>query len=94
MRSISGVEILLFARLLLVVSPDHHRSFADRLLDEVEEGGRHLRVFGRCHPQFGDGSLMARCLSLSPPKEPVAGDPVFLVALISVCRALIDHSKV
>lgn len=93
MRSVSGAEVLLFARLLLVVSPDQHGRFADRILDEVEEAGRHQRVFGSCHPQYGDGSLMARCLSLSPPREPVAGDPAFLAALIAVCRAILDHSK-
>lgn len=94
MRSVSGAEILLFARVLSLVPPVQQRNFADRLLGEVEAAASHLRLFGRCHPRFGDGSLMTRCISLSPPAEPFANDPVFLAALITGCRALLDHSRV
>jgi hypothetical protein len=93
MRSVNGAEILLFARLLYIVPPGEQANFADRLLAEVELASRHLRVFGRCHPQFGDGSLMARCLSLSPPSEPACADPAFLAAVMAGCMALDEHSK-
>ena len=42
---------------------------------------------------FGDGSLMSRCLTLSPVSEPLATDPDFLSAMIIACKALHDHSK-
>ncbi|CAN1533215.1 hypothetical protein MCELHM10_01472 [Paracoccaceae bacterium] len=93
MRRVNGAEILLFARLLYLVPAARQRVFAIDLLDEVEAAASHLRHFGRCHPRFGDGSLMARCLSLSPPPEPIATDPAFLTALVSGCQALLDHYK-
>lgn len=89
----SGAELLVFARLLLVVPADQQIGFADRLLAEVEAAGDHLRTFGRCHPCFGDGTLMSRCLSLSPPKESNALDEAFLAAMITTCKTLLDHSK-
>lgn len=93
MRNVSGAEILLFARLLYLVPAAHQRAFAIQLLAEVDDAASHLRHFGRCHPRLGDGSLMARCLALSPPPEPIATDPAFLTALVSCCQALLDHSK-
>ena len=93
MRSVSGAEILLLARLLFIIPSVQQRAFADRLLEEVEVAANHLRHFGQCHPRFGDGSLMARCLALSPPPEPTGDDPAFLVAAIAGCQALLDHSK-
>jgi hypothetical protein len=42
---------------------------------------------------FGDGTLMSRCLTLSPISEPLATDPDFLSAIIIACTALRDHSK-
>lgn len=50
MRSVSGAEILTFARLLMIVPPLQQRNLADRSLGEVETAASQLRQFGRCHP--------------------------------------------
>ncbi|NJS38766.1 MAG: hypothetical protein HC783_06830 [Rhodobacteraceae bacterium] len=70
MRDPSGPELLLFARALLPIAPEARGRTAARILQEVDVADRHLQSLRSCHPDFGDGSLMARCLLLAPPAEP------------------------
>lgn len=93
MRDPSGVELLLFARALLPVQAEARGSVASRILQEVDEADQYLRLLNRCHPAFGDGSLMARCLPLSPPAEPPGNDRDFLCCLVTACLSLLQHSK-
>jgi hypothetical protein len=93
MRDPSGPEILIFARALLPLPAGARADTAARLLREVETADRQLRSFNRCHPLFGEGSLMSRCLMLSPPAERLARDPDFLSANITACQALLRHFK-
>jgi hypothetical protein len=91
MRDPSGPELLLFARALLPIAPEARGRTAARILQEVEVADRHFQSFGGSHPNFGDGSLMARCLLLSPSAEPLARDPEFLAATMIACKALLHH---
>jgi hypothetical protein len=93
MRDPSGPELLLFARALRVQLAKARGCFAARILHEVEVADRHLLGRSSSHPDFGDGSLMARCLLLSPPAEPLARDPDFLAATMIACNALLQHFK-
>ncbi|TAG13100.1 MAG: hypothetical protein EAZ40_15080 [Rhodobacterales bacterium] len=93
MRDPSGPELLLFARALLPIAPEARGRTAARILQEVEAADRHFLGRGCSHPDFGDGSLMARCLLLSPPAEPLARDPDFLAATMIACNALLQHFK-
>lgn len=92
MRDPSVAELLLFGRVLTRVPVTHRPAFAGRTLVEVKAAADHLRLTGRCHPEFGDGSLMARCRQLFPAKEPIADDQDFLSAMIEACKALLRHS--
>lgn len=93
MRPVSLAEIGLFARVLVTANGRDRMRLACDLLAEVEMAGRHLQVSGCSHPEFGDGSPMARCWSLSPFPEPSDVDPTFLAAMISACEALRRHSE-
>lgn len=93
MHPASGPELLLFGRVLVAFSPDQRAAAAAAILEEVEIAARHLRHHLCCHPRFGDGSLMARCLRLGPSAEPPAHDRDFLSAMIYACMALRDHQN-
>lgn len=93
MRDPSGAELLVFARVLSRIEERHRHQAAKALLGEVEAAAAHLRLSGRCHPVFGNGSLMARCLRLDPPPEPLASDDGFLSSLIAACAAVRRHGK-
>ena len=47
---------------------------------------------GCFHPSFGDGSLIARCLTLAPPPEPFADDREFLRCLALAAHVMLVHS--
>ena len=93
MRPASLAELGLMARVLTPLPTSDRPLAARQILAEVEVAAAHLRATGRCHPAFGDGSLMARCLTLSPIAEPLAEDAAFLEALTIACWALADHSE-
>lgn len=93
MRSATLGEIGLLARVLMTLPPDRRWSAARQIVAEVKTAETHLRLTGRCHPAFGDGSLMSRCLSLSPSAEPLASDRDFLSSVIIACREIGQHSR-
>ena len=88
MRDPSGAEVLLLARVLVRIDEAERRQRAAEIIAEVEAAARHLSLSGRCHPKWGDGSLMARCLRLDPPPEPLANDSAFLSCIVMACEAL------
>lgn len=93
MRPPIAAELLLFARVLMRVPRGQRRRKARSIVADVVMAERHRTATGQSHPQFGDGSLMDRCLRLQPCAEPVADDPDFLRALVTVADALREHSK-
>lgn len=92
-RDPSGAELLIFARTLMLFPREMRDLGATRILHEVEMADLHTRGAGKCDPFFGDGSLMSRCLLLSPRPEPLAHDRDFLLATIAACKALLRHSE-
>ena len=92
MRPATLTELALLARVLVRAERKDRFALAAKILTEVEGAAAHLRSTGRSDPVFGDGSLMSRCLTLSPVSEPLATDPDFLSAMIIACKALGDHS--
>jgi hypothetical protein len=84
-------EVVLLARVLLLTPAAEQASIARGLLLEVESAFRHFCAHQKCHPAFGDGSLMGRLLPLCPPAEPLATDAAFLTALSNAAVALRTH---
>ena len=78
MRVPAAFEIVLLARVLTRLAPEDRPGRAAAILRETDEAERHLMLSGCFHPSFGDGSLIARCLTLAPPPEPFADDREFL----------------
>lgn len=92
MRAPAASEIVLLARVLTRLAPEDRPFLASTILAEADAADQHLRLTGRAHPTFGDGSLMARCARLSPPPEPLADDRAFLLCLILAANAVLIHS--
>jgi hypothetical protein len=93
MRPPIAAELVLFARVLMCLPCRQRGRKAKAILADVAAAERYLLTTGQRHAQFGDGSLMDRCHRLHPCAEPVADDPDFLHALMTVAVALRKHSK-
>jgi uncharacterized protein YecE (DUF72 family) len=93
MRPPSASEIILLARVLTRIVDTDRQGSAMTLLSETDEAERYLRLTGRPHPVFGDGSLMARCHRLKPPSEALADDRDFLICLVIAANAMLSHSR-
>lgn len=63
---------------------------AARLVDEAHAAHLYAKRFGRPHPRWGGGSLMARALMVRPAPLSAGAMPM-LSAMISVCSALLDR---
>ncbi len=87
-----GFEILLLARYLAGRPKSAQAVEAARIFYEVDQAEAHFLRHNRPHPQFGDGSLMARLIPLRPGPEIFADAPRFLDALQIAARALSEHN--
>lgn len=65
---------------------------ARRILQEASLAHHQFRMTGCPHPDHGDGSLMTRCLALTPAAEPLGEDRAFLEAVVTAALALLHHS--
>ena len=88
-----AADVLLLARVLMPWSAPLRSSVARRLIQETEAAHAHWHRHGTAHPAFGDGSLGARVMALSPRPEPFANDGDFLRALRTAAGALLNHSR-
>jgi hypothetical protein len=93
MRSPLASEIVLLARILSRLNPQDRPAQAVSILAETDKADAHRRETGHAHPDFGDGSLMARCSLLFPPAEPLADDSDFLACLALAANAVLLHSN-
>lgn len=91
MRSPTVGELVLLARVLMIHAPSRQGRLARRLLMQAEQARRHTDTTGHAHPEWGDGSLSARCRLEWPPPEPLADDPAFLASLVVAARVLSDR---
>ena len=61
---------------------------AARMLAEARRGAMHGKRYGRPHPRYGDGSLMAAALRRRPAAAPTLEDRRFRDALGAMLEAL------
>lgn len=60
----------------------------DRLADQADAAHRYAKRFGRAHPLWGNGSLMARALIETGPRHKTPHSARFLSALAMVAAHL------
>ncbi len=58
------------------------------LIRQADAAHRYAKRFGRPHPQWGNGSLMARALAMASPGSADLADPRMLDALARLCATL------
>ena len=80
------------AAALLAGSPDPV-ALISHLLDQADAAHRYAKRFGRAHPQWGNGSLMARALAQTGPRHSSLHCPRFLSALSLVADNLASRKR-
>ena len=64
-----------------------------RLLDQADAAHRYAKRFGRAHPAWGNGSLMARARAEAGPRHPIPHSAGFLSALALVATQLASRKR-
>jgi hypothetical protein len=85
-------ELILFTRALTGVAPEARADRAHQWLLETSLADAFRRARQACHPEFGDGSLIARLSRLAVPPLIHADKPDFLSSLRIVAEALLTHT--
>lgn len=80
------------ARALYRVAPKERRRLCLRLLRQAEAADRHRQCFGKLHPRYGDGSLMAAARKLALADEPGFDDVEYRRCFALVLHCLSDSS--
>lgn len=88
MRTLLLGDIVAAARVLLPLRPDLRAAMLDRLLDQTHAAHCFFKRTGRPHPDWGNGSLMARANVERQKPEPFASDVGYLACLALVIGAL------
>jgi hypothetical protein len=92
-RPVLHGDLVAAARALLAVAPRLRPGLARRMLRSAELADRHRRLYGRPHPRFGGGSLMAAAAAWPMRPEPSLDDPDYLECLQSMLAALRARSS-
>lgn len=85
-------DVVLFARVLSALPRVGRAQVARGLLAQAETADDYRLNHGRCHPTYGDGSLVARLMRVGMPPLTHADDAEFLHALRIVADALLKHT--
>ena len=76
MRAVLAGDLWAAARALRSLPAARRASACRRLLEEADAAHRYHRRFGRAHPRWGTGSIMARAGQAGPlPPAPPLSDP-------------------
>ncbi|MES2433419.1 MAG: hypothetical protein V4586_06285 [Pseudomonadota bacterium] len=77
---------------LLAASTDP-LALINRLADQADAAHRYAKRFGRAHPTWGNGSLMARALAETGPRHSPCHSARFLQALALVADQLASRKR-
>lgn len=80
-------EVVTLARALMA-RPDGRWDLAQRVVFEARAAERHLRLYRKAHPVFGNGTLMAAASRRPLAAERFADDPEFLACLTLALSAV------
>lgn len=87
MRPVLEGDLTLLARAAVLWPAEQRVMRLERVFMQAHAADLYRKRFGRAHPRWGNGSVMARVLSL-PRGRALAGAPDQLAALEDACRAL------
>ncbi len=94
MRTITHGDVTAAARAVRGLSRDAQRQAILSLVEKAHAADRYRRRFGRLHPLWGNGSLMAAALGAgAAPGEPFLADTDHLEAMAAVVEALLDRRR-
>lgn len=91
MRTITHGDVTAAARAVRPLPPAARRRAVRSLLAKADAADRFRKRFGRAHPVWGNGSLMAAALGAEPGRgEPFLSEADYLEAVAAVIEALLD----
>ena len=91
MRTITHGDVTAAARAVRPLPPAVRRRAVRSLLEKADAADRFRKRFGRAHPLWGNGSLMAVALAAAAGREePALSDRDYLEAMAAVIEALLD----
>lgn len=94
MRTITHGDVTAAARAVRGLPQNHQRRAILSLLVKADAADRFRKRFGRAHPAWGNGSLMAAALGAdSGWDEPFLSDPDYLEAMAAVLDAVLDWRR-
>lgn len=89
MRRILPGDLQAAARVVLAAPAAARPAVVDRMLQEAHFAHHYTKRFGRAHPVWGNGSLLARAAVLPQRQEPCWADPAYLDAIALTIQRLL-----
>ncbi|WP_426033492.1 hypothetical protein [Cypionkella sp. TWP1-2-1b2] len=83
----------LFEAASLLAACSDPAALITRLLDQADAAHRYAKRFGRAHPTWGNGSLMARALAETGPRYNTIHSESFLSAIALVANQLASRKR-
>lgn len=88
MRPVMHGDLTAAARHLLALPDALRAPQCARLIAQADAADRYRKRFGRAHPAWGNGTLMAAARQHPLPREPRLNDPDYALCLILVLTQL------
>ena len=91
MRPLMHGDLVTAGRALLTVPPACRQAHINTLVIRSRAADKYRKQYGKCHPEWGEGSLMSCARHYSQPPEPVLSNPDYAQALRCVLEAAAQH---
>ncbi len=91
MRTLLLGDIIAAARALLALPAENRPSLLEAMIRQADAAHRFHKRRSRQHPEWGNGSLMARANIETQVAEPMASDCEYLRVLCLVLEGVISH---
>ena len=93
MRPVLHGDLTALARHLLILPPPARRHACARIIAEADAADRYRKRFGRLHPKWGNGTLMAAARRRVLANEPPLHHEDYARCLILVLGALAERRQ-
>ena len=93
MRRCLPGDLLEAAALLAASNPLDPTGYVTPLLNQADAAHRYAKRFGRAHPTWGNGSLMARAAIEAGPRNHALQSAAFLTSLALVATQLASRKR-